>query len=755
MTATTTNDRGLRARFDALQPWQRTLLIGATVGTLVLGVVAVALGVAYWNVYSTASIPSPDELETPEPTMMLDQDGEQVATLELAEMRRNIDLDDLPDHVPDAVLAAEDRRFYDHGGFSIPGMARAAWANVTAGEVRQGASTIHQQYVSLAIADIGDGYVDKFREAATASRLDDEVNKDTVLEMYLNSVPFGRTAQGIEAAARTYFDVEAHELDVEQAALLAGMIAAPTAFDPAENPEGAAARRDFALDGMVQMGALDREEANELIGTELPDLRDRPMVDFGDDAFFLDTARNQVPDLVGDEVGDPTVGLVVHTTLDADAQALAVEQLRAELGDQPEQGALTTIESRTGAVRALVGGLNFEESQYNVAFAGDRQPGSAFKTFTLAELVNQGYHPDRTRIHAPEEYDVEQEGAEDHTVGNYTNRGYGEVSARQATEDSINTAFVQLIEELGEDRVAELATQMGIDSELRTVPTLALGTSEVMPLELTVAYATLAAEGVRPTPYVIERIETHDGEVVFEHEVETEEVLDPEVAHVVTDVLVDVVERGTGAAANLARPNAGKTGTTNEHVDAWFVGYTPQHTTGVWVGNLDNTPMESQISGGSVPAQVWGSFMGEFVEGFDVEEFPTPQTEGLTALTGIERPEPEPEPTREPEEEAREDDDEDDEDNGDDDEDDEDNGDDDEDDEDNGDDNGNGNGNGNGGDDDDGNGNGNGNGDDDGNGNGDGDDDGNGDDGNGNGDDGDTDIELNTEGDEEETDDED
>ena len=655
VTAITTDDRGLRAWLRTLASWQRTLLIGAVVGALLLVVVAAVLGVAYWSVYSSASIPAADELETPEPTVMLDQDGEQVATLEPAELRRNIDIEDLPEHVPDAVLAAEDRRFHDHGGFSIPGMARAAWANVTAGEVEQGASTIHQQYVSLAIADIGGGYVDKFREAATASRLDDEVDKATVLEMYLNSVPFGRTAQGIEAAARTYFDVQAHELDVEQAALLAGMIAAPTAFDPAENPEGAAVRRDFALEGMVEMGALDREEANELIGTELPELRDRPLVSFGDDAFFLETVRNQVPNLVDDEIGDPSLGLVVHTTLDSDAQQLAVDELREQLADQHEQGALATLESRSGAVRALVGGLDYEESQYNVAFSGDRQPGSAFKTFTLVELINQGYDPDSTRIHAPEEYDIEQEGAEDHTVGNYTDRGYGEVSAREATEDSINTAFIQLIEELGEDEVAELATDMGIESDLQAVPSLTLGTSEVMPLELTVAYATLAAEGTRHEPFMIERIEDHESEVVFEHEADADGVLDPEVAHVVTDVLVDVVERGTGAAANLSRPNAGKTGTTDNYSDAWFVGYTPHHTTTVWVGNLDSSPMEGQISGGSIPSQVWGSYMDAFVEDVDVEEFPEPDTSGLSALTDLERPEPEPEETRDPDDVTRDD----------------------------------------------------------------------------------------------------
>ena len=652
MTSTDHRPRGLRGRIAARPPWQRALLLVVLIATVVALLAAVVAGVAYARIYSAASIPAADELELAEPTVMIDQHGEQVATLEPAELRRNVDIDELPDHVPAAVLAAEDRRFYDHGGFSARDILRAAVTNITAGGIEQGASTIHQQYVAMALADIGDGYVDKFREAATADRLDDEVDHDTVLEMYLNSVPFGRTAQGIEAAARTYFDVPATELDVEQAALLAGMIAAPTAFDPERNPEGAANRRDFALEGMVEIEAIDRGEADELVGSELPELRDRPLVDFGEDAFFLETVRNQVPDLVGDDIADPSLGLVVHTTLDPQAQQLATEQLRSHLDGYPYQGALATLESRTGAVAALVGGLDYEESQYNVAFSGDRQPGSAFKTFTLAELVNQGYDPDTTRIEAPEEYDIEVEGGEDTTVGNYTNRGYGEVSAREATQDSINTPFVQLIEELGPDRVAQLATHMGVESELHEYPSLTLGTAEVMPLELTVAYATLAAEGTRHSPYMVERVEHQDGEVVYEHEGESEEVLDPVVAHVVTDVLVDVVEQGTGVAANLPRPNAGKTGTTDDYADAWFVGYTPQRTTGVWVGHLDNSPMEDRISGGSLPAQIWGSFMTEYVEGDEVEDFPAPDTSELTSLDELERPEPDPEPEPEPEPET-------------------------------------------------------------------------------------------------------
>ncbi len=330
------------------RPWlRRTLLVGAVLA--ILGLLAgLAVGIAYWRIYSTATIPTAQELERPDPTVLLDRDGDEVETLDPSDVEENVSIDDLPEHVPQAVLAAEDRRFRDHGGFSVRAMARAAVANLTAGEVEQGASTIHQQYIAMAVADIGDGYLDKFREAAIASRLDDEFDDDQILEMYLNQVPFGRTVHGIEAAARTYFDVSAEELDEEQAALLAGMIAAPSAFDPHDNPDGAAGRRDFVVDGMRQMDHLDDPTAEELIGSDLPSLREDPLIDLDDDAYFLDAVRQRLPDLLADPSFDVTEGLVVHTTLDRDAQSLALDQLRGHLDELPYTGSVVTIESGTG-----------------------------------------------------------------------------------------------------------------------------------------------------------------------------------------------------------------------------------------------------------------------------------------------------------------------------------------------------------------------------------------------------------------------
>jgi penicillin-binding protein 1A len=633
---------------------RRWWLIGL-VAVLVIGVLAVgSVALAFQRIYAGATIPSEDELVLDDPTLVLDRAGEPVQTLEPAAIRENVALDELPDHVPDAVLAAEDRGFYDHGGFSVRGIARAAWANLRSGEIVQGASTIHQQYVAMAVADIDGSLTGKFREVAIAARLDDEHDKARVLEMYLNSVPFGRSAHGIQAAARTYFDVDAADLDIEQAAVLAGMIAAPSAFDPERNPDGAAGRRDFVLGGMLEMGTIDPTTAEEHRGSGLPELRTAPLFAYGPEAYFLDTVRDEVDGRLEDR--EFSTGLNIHTTLDPRAQQLAHESLQEHVGEAADSGAIVTIDASTGAVRALLGGTDYESQQFNVATEGLRQIGSSFKTFALAELVDRGYDPDESRVDAPREYEVETD-TDRATIGNYSGTGHGEVSVRQATVESINTAYVILSEELGHDEVVEMAQDLGIRQEIAPVPSSVLGTADLTTLEVTAAYATLAAEGVRNEPYVVERIESHDGEVLYEREAAPEEVLDQNTAAVVTDVLADVVERGTGSAADIGRPVAGKTGTTNDSRDAWFVGYTPELVTSVWIGNRDNAPMDG-VTGGSVPAVTWAAYMSQLVDGSEVTEFPVPDTSELEPFedldaTGEEDDTVDPAPTTEPEPEPR------------------------------------------------------------------------------------------------------
>jgi penicillin-binding protein 1A len=621
--------------------WRHPLVAGAGVALLIGLLAAAAVAVAFWRIYDAATIPSADELRLPDPSVLVAADGEVVQNLRPAAVRENVALEELPEHVPAAILAAEDRGFAEHRGFSPTGIVRAALANLRAREVRQGASTITQQYVAMAVEDIDDSFTGKFREVATAARLESELEKNQILEHYLNAVPYGRNAQGIQAAAQTYFGVDADELTLHQAAVLAGMLAAPSAYDPEQNPEGASQRRDFVLRGMVEIGAADEATAGEHLGGPLPELRSEPLVASGPESFFLDAVRRQLPDLLEMDIDDLDTGLRVHTTLDPRAQRLASDTLNDGLGDEPYAGAVVTIDTGTGAYRALVGGRDHREQQFDVAVEARRQVGSSFKTFALAEFVAQGYDPIRTLIDAPEELEVEVEGSDDATVRNFSGRGHGEVSVREATTSSINTAYMRMAEELGHDRVVERAASLGVVTELPPLPSMTLGAGELRPIELTAAYATLAAEGVRHEPYLVERVETHDGEVVYEHDAVSEEVMESRDTAVVTDVLVDVVENGTATSANLERPNAGKTGTTNEYRDAWFAGYTPEYATTVWVGNLDNTPMD-EVTGGSFPASIWGTYMEELLEPLPVQSFPTPDFSHLEPLEGLEAEEPEP-----------------------------------------------------------------------------------------------------------------
>jgi penicillin-binding protein 1A len=641
--ATETSDTGGADGAGDRRPWWRRPVVAwfgvaAMVGFLVL----IVLAVAFWRIYTDADIPSADELRLPDPSVLISADGDEVQNLRPAAVRENVALDELPDHVPEAVLAAEDRDFRDHGGFSPTGIVRAALANLRAGEIRQGASTINQQYVAMAVAEIDDSFTGKFREVATAARLDAELDKDQILENYLNSVPFGRNAQGIQAAAQTHFGVDASELTLNQSATLAGMIAAPSAYDPERNPEGAARRRDFVLRGMSDTGAIDAAAAREAMEGPLPESRTEPLVASGPEAFFLDAVRRRLPGLLEMDVDDLDTGLRIHTTLDLRAQRLAVEALNEGLGDEPYAGAVVTIDATTGAYRALVGGRDHREQQFDVAVEGRRQVGSAFKPFALAEFVAQGYDPDDTDIEAPEELDIEVEGGDDTTVRNFNDREYGEVTVREATVSSVNTAYMRMAEELGYGRVVDRASQLGVVTELPPYPSMTLGAGDLRPIELTAAYATFAAEGVRRQPYMVDRVETHEGEVVFRHEADDERVMDARDVAVVTDVLVDVVEDGTGTAADLDRPNAGKTGTTNAYRDAWFAGYTPEYATSVWVGNLDNSPMDG-VTGGSFPARIWGTYMEQLLEPLPVQRFPSADASHLEPLEGLEAEDPEPE----------------------------------------------------------------------------------------------------------------
>ncbi|MDP9021706.1 MAG: penicillin-binding protein [Actinomycetota bacterium] len=593
-------------------------------------VVVLFTAIFFLSNYRAGPLPSPDELQLPEPSIVRDAAGDVIAKLDPGAVRSNIELDELPDHVWQAILAVEDRNFYEHEGYSTRGIIRAFWTNLIHGEIRQGGSTITQQYVDIAIREVPRTYRGKLRELAYARKLEGRLGKDQILEYYLNAVPFGRGALGIEAAAQTYFGKAATELSVNEAATLAGMVAAPSRYDPGRHPEVANERREIALRGMAEEGWLPDAEADQLIAEGLPELRDEPLVEYGTNAYYLDAVQQALADELGDEQ-DIYLGLDVTTELDTRLQELALTTLNAHLADVPYTGAMVSIDPTSGAVKAVVGGRDFRSEQFNIAIRGGNQAGSAFKPFGLAAWLDQGRSLEEV-FPAPAQMVVNFDDFPPYDVSNFGNAGFGQQNVRQATLTSTNVVYAQIASEVGPEAVKQMAVAAGINDteDLVAVPSLILGTVDVTPLDMAQGYATFAAGGERHEPRFIRTIrDIESGQVVLDAErARPERAMQADVAYGVTDVLIDNIQEGTGTSAQLGRPAAGKTGTTDDFRDAWFVGYVPQLATAVWIGNADNTPM-ARVTGSSIPAETWGDYMGQAVAPLAVEQFPEPNWDTL------------------------------------------------------------------------------------------------------------------------------
>ena len=594
--------------------------------------------------YLFRSVPLPGDLGA-QPSVVLDRDGEELGTLQPEFRREDVALEDLPDHVVEAVLAAEDASFYEHDGVSLAGTVRAAVVNLTQGELRQGGSTITQQYVKNAVLEDTSRTAErKVLEAVLAFKMERQYTKDEILGYYLNGIYFGRGAQGIQAAARAYFGKDAADLAVDQSALLAGVIAAPSSSDPRRDPERAEQRYRYVLGRMVEENLLRPGDAGRL-RAEVPATVDQAVANPREAPFFMQLVERQLDEAALD--GNVYTGLTVRTTLDSRMQGLAeeayAEQLaayRADFAGTDEEaaaaavsGSFVVLDSEDGTVRALVGGEDYAQDQVNLAEA-PRQPGSTFKPFALAAWVEQGWSP-QTWFAAPEE--IVLDGADgngrDWRVSNYAGAEYdGGLSLRQATWGSVNTVYAQAAKEVGFDRIADLARRSGVHDDVRPFASLVLGTEEVTPLELAEAYNTLAAGGVHREPSVIDEV-SRSGSLVWQPEAGGSRAMPTDVAASVTEVLQGVVQFGTANAADFTLPGvtvpvAGKTGTTQDYGDAWFAGYTPELTGVVWMGNRDNREaMPGEPTGGGVPAEMWAAFMEPAHEGLEIGEFPVAPTD--------------------------------------------------------------------------------------------------------------------------------
>jgi penicillin-binding protein 1A len=563
-------------------------------------------------------------------------DGSRLGYIASDEARTPVAIDRVPDELKQATVAIEDERFYEHDGVDYEGGIRALIENLEAGEIVQGGSTITMQLMrNLCINDPERDLERKIQEAELAIEYEKKFPKETILGRYLNGASYGTingsTAVGVQAASRIYFSKPVWKLTLEQAALLAGLPQAPSQYNPILNPETAMARRNDVLDSMARLDYISAGRATE---GKRSGLQLKPSDTYFErrQPYFFDYVEEKLIE----EYGVNTVrkgGLRVYTTIDQRLQEVGLEAIRSAL-PYPEDpaSALVSIDPETGHIEAMVNSSNYEDSKFNLAAQGHRQPGSTFKTFVLTTAIKQGIDPYSTYYTSkPLSLDLPQWG---HWEVHTADEGYqGTINLQQATVASDNTVFAQLDLDVGPANVAETAKSLGIESELDGIPAEGIGGLRigVSPLEMASAYATLAAGGIRREPVAIRRVVFPTGKVGRPDKAEPRRVVSEAVAHEVTRLLHDNITGGTGTAAYTGCPGqAGKTGTTDNYTDAWFAGYQPNLATVVWVGYPQSNDIEmvsvhgTTVFGGTFPAQIWHSLYA----GAEIpcEEFSEPKT---------------------------------------------------------------------------------------------------------------------------------
>lgn len=571
---------------------------------------AAALGCGLWLaamlVYYTIVFPDPLSVrgkETSPVIRMVARDGTLLAKRGAAHDYISIDM--IPRHVLDAVVATEDRRFYQHWGVDPAGLIRAAFANLRAGRYVQGGSTLTQQLAKNLFLSSERTLSRKLDEVALAFWLEVRLSKSEILELYLNRVYFGGGAYGIEAAAQRYFDKSVRALSVAEAALIAGLLKAPSKYAPTSNMSAAVVRARSVLAKMLAAGVIDRVayEGARAEKIRFADFK-APRATTGFE-YAIDLVLEKLPPILGSEYSE----MIIETTIDAGLQKRANAAVQSIIDGkgkamQASQAALVALD-HDGAIRVLIGGRSYAESQFNRATKARRQPGSVFKPFVYLTALERGMKPDTITYDLPITIDG-------WSPRNDNNRNVGALTLRQALAQSVNTVAVRLASDLGLSSVAETARRLGIQSELRQDPSMALGTSEMTLVELAGAYGALSTGGLLMEPHIIRRVRLNTGRVLFARGASLQKrVVRTADVGALNDMLNAAMVAGTGRRAALPRhPAAGKTGTTQDFRDAWFIGYTAHMTTGVWIGNDDGTPMRN-VMGGNLPAEIWRAVMLE------------------------------------------------------------------------------------------------------------------------------------------------
>jgi penicillin-binding protein 1A len=611
------NDRSRSSHRPRRRRWRsRGFWRGFAKWGTVAAIWAVFIGFCFtaWLAFDLPDVGKLNEISRRPSVTLLDRNGDILATYGDL-YGEAVQLDELPAYLPQAVLAMEDRRFYGHSGIDPKGLLRAMYTNIVEWDLVQGGSTITQQLAKNVFLTHERTIRRKGQELLLALWLERHFTKDEILALYLNRIYFGAGTYGVEAAAQRYFGKSAREVNAYEAAMLAGMIRAPSRYNPLANRALAEERAHVVLAAMIDAGYLAEDEATSVaegtIGGVVTTIA-RPA-----GQYFADWVMDQLPDFVGLTDRD----LIVETTLDPGMQALAETKLAALISEEGKaggvsQGALIAM-TPDGAVRALVGGTDYGISQFNRATQALRQPGSAFKPVVYLAAFEAGFTPDSRMFDGPISIDGWQ-------PANYDDRYYGDVTLREAMARSLNSVAAQLVARVGAAQVVEAARRLGIASAMTATPSIALGTSEVTLLELTGAYATFVNYGHVVLPRGIERVTDTAGEVIYERSGGGGgAIVAPRQVAQMQDVLAAVIGWGTGKAADIGRPAGGKTGTANDYRDAWFVGFTAELVTGVWLGNDDNTPM-AEVTGGRLPARLWAAFMGPAVERDAPQPLPVP-----------------------------------------------------------------------------------------------------------------------------------
>ena len=602
---------------------------GAGPGFLVLGllttvVILGVLGAVGYVVSLAASAPSLDRLKPRNQgasSVVYAADGQRLGVIQSDIIRTPIPSTEIPQTMKDATVAIEDERFFRHEGVDFEGVVRAAIKNIESGKTVEGGSTLTMQLVRTLYISKERTFKRKLHEARLAEQLENVHDKKWILAKYINSVPYGtvggQTALGVQAASRTFFDKPAKELEVHEAAMLAGLPQAPSQYNPFYEPETAMRRRNRVLDKMAELGMIERSTAEEAKGRDLG-VKNGSFYTFRRESYFFDYVKQSLID----HYKDPNIvragGLKIYTTLDLGMQRKAREAINSVLTfPNAPKSAIVTINPGNGQILSMASSANYGETKFNLAAQGKRQPGSTFKIMGLMAALDKGVSPEGTSyVSKPLKFSDPKYGPID--VSTYDNTYGGRMNLVSATLKSDNAVYQQLGLDIGPDAVKQAAREMGIRSKLNGYPAEILGGLEdgVSPLEMANAYATIASGGMRNNkPIAVTKVVHPDGRTENLGKASRTRAFTDGVTAKVTDILEQNIQSGTGTSANIGCPAAGKTGTTDNHTDAWFVGYTPNLATSVWVGyptrRVEMYPPVTPISvaGGTYPAQIWGRYM--------------------------------------------------------------------------------------------------------------------------------------------------